>query len=623
MPNGEKRPAAAGPKPKDAVPEVWKDPLGALGKAALEDIGKVGQLGEDIWSPPSLNQPGPPLPPEYLPTGELKPPTEEEIAKKEIERELTEKTERAGIDFGGFPNLVTVPAGYNATAAAAYAPETLGTQTTSRTRSAATPEQLDELARAYDYEARAASAQLDAQAAGMGLQMDAYNDLHLAQQKDIFPILQQAQTIFDDANRQLLGIQDMMDDVRANRINPGQFFANIGDAGTFAAAMAVAAGHLASAMGGGPNVALSVINGAIDRNLRAQELNQAHDRAVLQAEIMIFDRMRTLGVDRLNQANVYNALLLSLAQSSIEAINAATSSVALRAQSGIVQAQLAQKKMDYLIRAAGTISAQTTMKIQGLSQAAKAGITTTGFDTAQAIIQQYKSGLPAGAPGNPEEMASMVRAGLATFGQTLNPDEQRALLMAHFPAGFESNLLTPIEEGKAIKVLDSETGETRSYIPTAAFENYVTKAEKPKAIKQFIGERHLLESWKKLEQLAEKAKATSGVKPGWLGQLVWTREGGWDIKGTKNVPRDAYTVQTLLNDITVQTMIAASGRVEAIRGAGEMPILQLRAKVPSDTQTLISVITGSKWEDQIKPALDQSIINHKATWTPWLSGVDR
>jgi hypothetical protein len=622
--NGDKKIAAEGPQPKGATrPEVWNDPIGAIKKAGLETIGGLQQT----WNPAEKAPPpgkGKPVGEVWAGlTGKEVPPSDEEIATQQVEQEQAERLARKqGFDLGGYRDLNLVPAGWGEQVSAFNAPQNMGSRTTSRTRSAATPEQMSAMAMAYDYEARAAAAQLEARAAGMGLQMDVWNDLALDQQEQVFPLLQEATKIFDDAEKQMLGIQELMDDVRSNRINPGQFFRNIGEAGVFAASMVAAAGHLASAMGGGPNTALGVINGAIERNMRAQSLNQAHDRAVLQAEMMVFDRMRTMGVDRLNQANVYNALLHSQAQSALEAITAATSSVELRAQMGIVQAQLAQKKMDYIIQAMGSITAQTTMKIAGVSQAAQAGIKQSPVETALAVAQQYVSKLPEGQPINEAELADNMRNAFAALGQSPNPAEMQVIRSQFFSPDVESNVIRPIEEGQAVKVHDNTTGETRSYVPTAEFEARIPKNQKDDAIKMFKAHRNLVETWRRLEEFAETVKSTSGFRGGISKYAVWTREGGWDVKGTKNVPPGAYTVQRMLNDLTTQTLMMQSGRVEAVRGPEEFPVLQLRAGVPADAQTLLSIVSGSKWEDQIKPSVDAVYRDFKTTWAPLMSGVE-
>ena len=335
---------------------------------------------------------------------------EVDAEKLQAEQDLAVRNERLaeirGPVLPGLPKkFPTRPASVNA--ALSGAGEGAGLQQTGTSTRQTTRPNVDvaatsaRMSDALAFEAQYAAAQGDAKAAGLGIRSNLYEDLKLKQQEQVFPLIQAANQIFDDANKQLAGIQELADDVRANRINPGQFFANVGAAGNFAAAMTMAAGHLASAMGGGPNTALNVINGAIDRNMRAQELNQLHDRMSLTAQIQIFDRMRSMGVDRLNQANVYNSLLISQAQSALESAAAASASAETRAQIGIIQAQLAQKKIEFDTRISGTIVQTAQMKHFALVGSAQNTAQRDVVGEAQALLQ--------GAQGQPvEEQLSLL-----------------------------------------------------------------------------------------------------------------------------------------------------------------------------------------------------------------------
>jgi hypothetical protein len=466
------------------------------------------------------------------------------------------------------------------------------------------------------------SAQLDAQAAGMGIRSNLYQDLRLAQQENVFPLLQEAQKIFDDANRQLAGIQEMADDVRANRINPGQFFANIEAAGTFAASMAVAAGHLAAALGGGPNVALSVINGAIERNMRAQELNQAHDRAVLNAEIQIFDRMRTLGVDRLNQANVYNGLLIAQAQSGLEAAAAATASVELRAQIGVVQAQLAQKKAELFMRAAGTIQASQTMKLFALQSGAQSSAREGAAAVVNRVLQEQLSGLPEDAQLTPElqqSVFSAIRGELAQADTTLS-DTQISQMVSNSPLfrGAETQDLRPIERA------DVTTAGDRQYIKTEEFTSKTPKWQEDKE-DQLRANVAMIKKWQRLLEVSDLVTTTSGTG-GVISKLAGynNETANFFFQGGSSDPRVnqlGREMTSLLNSIVVLTKTAQSGKMEAVHGPGEFAMFQLQAEIPSDAAGLITMITEGQFRDQVAPGLRTAIANFKQGWTGLYSNI--
>jgi hypothetical protein len=628
MANGEapekkKAAAAAGARPlqerKGLVPRPGE---------ALADIGRYIDTAQDFAAGIAFTEEGNKTrtPGEFFPKGTLQPSPDPEqaLADAQIAEQTAERKSVLGRRIGGFNAQLAVP-GFNEMVSGNAVPQQIGTSTTTRTRPNVTPEQLQAMSGEIDFEARAWSAQYDAKSAGMGLLSNAYQDLNLAQQEQIMPIVQEAEKIFDDAQRQLVGIQEMADDVRANRINPGQFFANLGDAGVFAASMAVAAGHLASAMGGGPNTALGVINGAIERNMRAQALNQAHDRAVLNSEIQILDRMRALGIDRLNQANVYNGLLISQAQSQFEAIAAASASVELRAQIGIVQAQLGQKKQEMFMRARGTITSMHQMKLFALQSGAQSSAKQSGLQIFSDVVKEQSSGEgfeQMSQEKQQAQIAAKLRERLQEQGASLSPGEKQAILNTGMFSGMESNLLNPIEEGQGIGVVDRKTKATQTFVPTAQFENtFESPMLRKKALEGFRAEAGLVQDWQRLYELSEEVISTSGVG-GRFSKLVGEVDGKLVIKGSPSATKKVFEMQALLNRITVQTKRAQSGgHMEAVHGEREYQMFQVQALLPSDAVSLATMILGGKFSDQVKPGVDMAWQQFETNWAPLMSGV--
>lgn len=492
--------------------------------------------------------------------------------------------------------------------------QVVGTTTGGTSRPNVGPELAQQTVRDIATLAQATGVQLAATAAGMGIKFDVYKDLQLDRQEKVFPLLNEAQQIFDDANRQLVGIQEMVDDVRGNRINPGQFFANIGDAGTFAASMAVAAGHLASALGGGPNVALGVINGAIARNIRAQEVNQAHDRAILQAEIQIFDRMRTMGVDRLNMANVYNALLNAQAQTVLDGITAATASAETRAQIGIVQAQLALQKDEFLVKIAGNIQSTTTVKKFALQSKAAASAQESLGDALAKAIQ--------GSVGQPlAERENLIRQTQAT-GAKITPEQIRAIKL-HEERTPEGGIATPFSnvsetqfripgELDVIKTRDPDTGIQNENIGNARFQALPDKGEnsKEEIRNKLQAVINASSNWVEIIRLGASLQVIMGAE-GLGGALAASPATETDPVGTITFVGAGGESQDLAELIVrmnravqLNAMAASGGKMEAIRGPGENAILALRAGLPTKAQTMVGLIANDNMLNLLTPGAD-------------------
>ncbi len=128
--------------------------------------------------------------------------------------------------------------------------------------------------------------------------------------------LKRSNVFFDEAQESLVVIREMMDKARAGQANPNQFFANVGEAGTFAAAVAIGTGALVSSLIGGPNVAKSIIDTAIKRNIETQKFNIENNRAMLAHSMAWLDRLQNLGVTEMEmsqiQQGVYESITLSI-----------------------------------------------------------------------------------------------------------------------------------------------------------------------------------------------------------------------------------------------------------------------------------------------------------------------
>lgn len=114
-------------------------------------------------------------------------------------------------------------------------------------------------------------------------------------------------------------IEEMIDAGRKNMADPTSFFGGNKAAAGFGAGMGVAAGHLASALGGGPNTALKIIDKAIERQLRADEFNISQATIRDQQAISLLDKWRQLTKDQVEARTLAKLNLIQQAEFQIEA----------------------------------------------------------------------------------------------------------------------------------------------------------------------------------------------------------------------------------------------------------------------------------------------------------------
>jgi hypothetical protein len=185
---------------------------------------------------------------------------------------------------------------------------------------------------AKQVEAQTYQAQLEARMAGYGLMADVSGDLGDELGIVADETRQEVERYMDEADAQMGVAQELIDAARGNRINPGQFFSNVGDAGRFTSSIAIAAGYMAQASLGGVNLAGQVIDQAINRNVRAQEMNMLQANKEIDIQLSFVDKLRQLGIDRGNVGNLYQSMLIAQTQAQLDSIKAATASVETRAQ---------------------------------------------------------------------------------------------------------------------------------------------------------------------------------------------------------------------------------------------------------------------------------------------------
>lgn len=155
------------------------------------------------------------------------------------------------------------------------------------------PEEVDPAVKLYESSATHARNAADAEL--QAAQMKARNDAYYAAEKMKAEQQYAQEKAAQDTKRKLYVDETMADlakrsDAVANaKVNPEQFWEGHGGAlGSVLAAIAVGMGQYSASRTGGPNAALGIINGAIDRNIAAQRDNIESQRAGLQAKNSLY-----------------------------------------------------------------------------------------------------------------------------------------------------------------------------------------------------------------------------------------------------------------------------------------------------------------------------------------------
>jgi hypothetical protein len=298
---------------------------------------------------------------------------------------------------------------------------------------------------------------------------------------------------------------------------------------------------------------------------------------------MIFDRMRGLGVDRLNQANVYNALLISQAQSALEATAAATASAEQRHLTGILQAQLAQKKQEMLMRFYGTVQASTQMKLFGLQDGAR--------QQAQEASQKKMLEIAQESQGQPVderlnrltkhqiETGTAITKGTIAQMQAGDVDLGRAPT-THFGVPSQADL---------IRFDDSITGEMSELIPNERFMALKDDGPLSKESVRIKLENAFMYSrnWQRVVELGAEVQVLYG-EDRVRDSLTHSRFGGWKTKG--GAEPEVVELSIRMNQAVELQQRMTRGKMEAIRGPAEQAILAKRAGLPGNTTAMLNLL---------------------------------
>lgn len=197
------------------------------------------------------------------------------------------------------------------------------------------------------------------------------------------------------------GVQRRIEDVGQMRVNVDEALGGFG--GRMTAAIAVALGQLGSALGGGENAALALINQAVDRNLAAQRSNIEAARGDVSARQNALQQMRGLLGDEAASEDAARAMHLTAISTRLNGVLAGLTgeerAAAIRLRDAVqTLAQRAQAVAQE--RAANSSRFDTTYRVRGSAPAVMAQVQgIQGMGARPAAVPAGQAPAPAASGG--------------------------------------------------------------------------------------------------------------------------------------------------------------------------------------------------------------------------------
>lgn len=365
-------------------------------------------------------------------------------------------------------------------------------------------------------------------------------------------------TAFEETSKEIEGIiyeaeeeknamGELMDRVKSDRINPGQFFANVGEAGRFSAALAVGAGAMATAFGGGPNVAYDIIKSAIDRNVESQVVNMRHNIQTAYAQMNFINSIRGLANTKMNYAHYLRMGLAGITKNQLAQVQLSASSALMQLASKDVWNRFDAMVVDSEIQAVTALQSKATFKLTSLAQISQVQGYLESQRRQQAGMQQA-GGAQAGGQRQPGRGAGggvsrgAGRPPSATGGQRRSPEASPEEL-ANVEATLQGFIQEAQERGEP---LTPEQVRNKTVNLLRSGKGVVTKATLDNTVQMLerLGEGAAAQKLKGVEQadlqpegsspLARRYNMTIGGllngKPGDV-QYVITDPKAWEAKG--------------------------------------------------------------------------------------------
>lgn len=191
-------------------------------------------------------------------------------------------------------------------------------------------------------------------------------------------------------DKQARVLRDLSNEVANNRINPSNFFASRSSGAQFGASIAVALGALGQAMLGGPNQALDIINGAIDRDMEAQLANQQARERGLQREFTLFDRLLGQLDDEAEAELFYRNAALQMAENQIRGLVARGQSAEVVAQARVLLAEMEAQRAANIAEAEQNAMVRTSTISEARDRVVGGRLVRTAPETRAPNLQELR-----------------------------------------------------------------------------------------------------------------------------------------------------------------------------------------------------------------------------------------
>jgi len=205
--------------------------------------------------------------------------------------------------------------------------------------------------------ARAVKASADAQAAQDLETANVYDEMAQTLDDSALELRRIQQDAMQHAQESSARLQAQADELGATEPQAGRLFGTGAQAAGFGAALSIAAGAMLSVRTGGPNVALAIVNKAIERDLLAQREAIRNKKDALTAGMSIARQMQAAYQNDITAEKAVQATLQRYAENRLKAIISRTSGPILQAQA---QEKIAKLGLDF----AGTLEEVTRENYQ-------------------------------------------------------------------------------------------------------------------------------------------------------------------------------------------------------------------------------------------------------------------
>ena len=222
--------------------------------------------------------------------------------------------------------------------------------------------------------------------------------------------IQSMQRLQEREDQQLDKVTNLIAEARTRTVNPTAFYGNAGNASAFAAAMATAVGAVTSSLGGmDENAAGRIIEQAVERNIRAQELSIQQQNFADEASINLLSHIRATVATRTQSRSVLRSMLYNQAELEFKRMTAVAQREQIPGQKQMVVGMTEQKAGQALLDFAAESATEFKYKAKGVAAQGQLRQLTQRQAAAAAAPQRGK-GTGGGPRSRPAPKSSMETA---------------------------------------------------------------------------------------------------------------------------------------------------------------------------------------------------------------------